>query len=218
MLHSDKKPTKPTNESEASEVVNISSIDLRTINEVTSFLQILPVSLQSNGKSVSTYAFLDSGSKASFIDRSQQKKLQAKGKDVTLNLAGIHGTKDMKTEKISVTVKAVDSLVFLLEAYVHPSIGVASASYDYEELKQKFDHLSVSPNSSFNLMEIGVILGQNCYDLLMPVDYKTGQKSEPFAVLTKLGWTVSGPICGKSNNNICHVAFTDVKMAENFQK
>ena len=147
MLHSDQNPTKPTNESEEPEDVKISSIYLRTSNEVTSFPQILPVSLQRNGKRVSMHAFLDSGSRVSVIDWSLQKKLQAKKKDVTLNVTGIHGTKDMKTEENLVTVKGVDSPMFSLEAYVHPSIAFGNAAYDYEELEQKFDHLSGLLNS-----------------------------------------------------------------------
>ena len=91
---------------------------------------------------------------------------------------------------------------------------LSNASYDYEELKRKFSHLSVLPNSSFNLMEIGIILGQDVYDLQRPVDYRKGQTSEPFAVLTKPGWVVSGPMTRSSNGNVCHSAFAeDVKMA-----
>ena len=68
-------------------------------------------------------------------------------------------------------------------------------------------------------MEIGIILGQDVYDLQRPVDYRKGQASEPFAVLTKLGWVVSGPMTGRSNGNVCHSASAeDVKMAENIQK
>ena len=48
----------------------------------------------------------------SFMDRSLQKKLEAKEKFVTLKVAGIYGTKDMKTEKIPMTVKGVESPFF----------------------------------------------------------------------------------------------------------
>ena len=67
-------------------------------------------------------------------------------------------------------------------------------------------------------MEVGIILGQDAYEIQRPLDYKIGTRSEPFAVLTDSGWVVSGPMTGKKNQNVCHFAFTeDVKMAENIQ-
>ena len=67
-------------------------------------------------------------------------------------------------------------------------------------------------------MEVGIILGQDAYELQRPLDYKIGTRSEPFAVLTELGWVVSGPMTGKRRQKVCDFAFAeDVKVAENIQ-
>ena len=79
---------------EGRHAVNVSAATINQSNQVTSFLQIVPVSVQSGGNRLTTYAFLDSGSPVSFIDQSVKNQLQAKGTDVTLNIAGIHGTQD----------------------------------------------------------------------------------------------------------------------------
>ena len=203
---------------EGNHAVNVSAATINQSNEVTSFLQIVPVSIQSGGNRLNTYAFLDSGSTVSFIDQSVQEKLRAQGTDVTLNIAGIHGTKDLKTEKVPLKIKGLHSKVHSIEAFAHPSISLGNTNYDYSKLKQSFNHLSVLPNKSFNLMEVGIILGQDAYELQRPLDYKIGTRSEPFAVLTELGWVVSGPMTGKRRQNVCHFAFTeDVKVAENIQ-
>ena len=94
LLHSEKQ------KDEEMHAVNVSAATINQSNEVTSFLQIVPVSIQSGDNRLNTYAFLDSRSTVSFIDQSVQEKLRAQGTDVTLNIAGIHGTKDLKTEKI----------------------------------------------------------------------------------------------------------------------
>ena len=203
---------------EGNRAVNVSAATINQSNEVTSFLQIVPVSIQSGGNRLNTYAFLDSGSTVSFIDQSVQEKLRAQGTDVTLNIAGIHGTKDLKTEKVPLKIKGLHSKVHSIEAFAHPSISLGNTNYNYNKLKQSFNHLSVLPNKSFNLMEVGIILGQDAYELQRPLDYKIGTRSEPFAVLTELGWVVSGPMTGKRRQNVCHFAFTeDVKVAENIQ-
>ena len=68
------------------------------------------------------------------------------------------------------------------------------------------------------MMEVGIIFDQDACELQRPLDYKIGSRSELFAVLTELGWVVSGPMTGKRRKNVCHFAFTDdVKVAENIQ-
>ena len=43
----------------------------------------------------------------SFIDQSVQEKLRVQGIDVTLKKAGIHGTKNLKTEKVPIKIKGL---------------------------------------------------------------------------------------------------------------
>ena len=105
---------------EGSHAVNVSAATINQSNQVTSFLQIVPVSVQSGGNRLTTYAFLDSGSTVSFIDQSVKDQLQAKGTDVTLNIAGIHGTQDLRTEKVPITIKGLNSKVHSIEAFAHP--------------------------------------------------------------------------------------------------
>ena len=115
---------------EGSHAVNVSAATINQSNQVTSFLQIVPVSVQSGGNRLNTYAFLDSGSTVSFIDQSIKDQLQAKGTDVTLNIAGIHGTQDLRTEKVPITIKGLHSKVHSIEAFEHPSISLGNTTYD----------------------------------------------------------------------------------------
>ena len=108
---------------EGNHAVNVSAARISQSNEVTSFLQMVPVSIQSGSNTLNTYAFLDSGSTVSFVDRSVNEKLRAKGTDVTLNIAGIHGTKVLETEMVSIKIKGRHSKVQSIEAFVHPSIS-----------------------------------------------------------------------------------------------
>ena len=79
--------------------VNVSAATINKSNEVTSFFQTVPVSIQSGGNRLNAFVFLDSGSTVSFIDQSVQEKLRAQVSDVTLNIDGVHRTKDRKTER-----------------------------------------------------------------------------------------------------------------------
>ena len=135
-----------------------------------------------------------------------------------LNVAGIHGTKDLKTEKFPLKIKGLHSDVHSTEAFAHSSISLGNTSYYYNKLKQRFNHLIFLPKKSFNMIEVGIILGQDAYELQRPLNYKIGTRSEPFAVLTELRWVVSRPMTGKRRQNVCPSACTeDEKEAENIQ-
>ena len=111
---------------EGSHAVNVSAAGINQSNQVTSFLQILPVWVQRGGNRLTTYAFLDSGSTVSLIDQSVKDQLQAKGTDVTLNIAGIHGTQYSSTEKVPTTKKGLHSTVHLIQAFAHSSISLGN--------------------------------------------------------------------------------------------
>ena len=94
---------------EGNQAVNVNAATIDQSNEVTGFVQIVPVSTQSGSSQLNTYAFVDSGSTVSFIEQSIQEKLRARGTDNTLNIVGTHGTKDLKTEKVPLTIKGLNS-------------------------------------------------------------------------------------------------------------
>ena len=93
LLHSEYQMDK------GNHAVNVKAATINQSNEVTSFLQLVPVSIQSGGNGLNTYSFFYSGSTVSFIDQSVQDKLRAQGADLTLNIAGIHGTKVLKRKR-----------------------------------------------------------------------------------------------------------------------
>ena len=102
------------------EIANLSSAQEKEARKPQAFLQVVPVTLQSSGKRVSTFAFFDSGSTVSFIDKSIKDELKTKGSNVDLNITGINGQYNLKTERISVTVKGSQSPVFTIQPFVHP--------------------------------------------------------------------------------------------------
>ena len=108
--------------------------------------------------------------------------------------------------------------MYSIEAFANHSISLGNTAYDYKELKNNFRHLNVLTNRRFNLMEVGIILGQEVYEDQRQFYNKIGTQSEPLAVLTELGWVVSGHMTCKKNQKVCHFTSTeDVKVSENTQ-
>ena len=96
--------------------------------------------------------------------------------------------------------------------HVHPSMHPGNKSYDYNDLKQKYSLLDVLPDDNMDLKQVKVVLGQDNYHLLFPVAYRKCKRNEPWAVETKLGWTLSGPLPKHEVAQLaatCHVAAED---------
>ena len=56
---------------------------------------------------------------------------------------------------------------------------LGNKSYDYHSIKQKYKHLDVLPDAVFDLSKVKVVLGQDNYHLLCPMEYKKGHKMNP---------------------------------------
>ena len=50
--------------------------------------------------------------------------------------------------------------------------------------------------------DVKVIFGQDAYLLIRPLEYKSGERNQPWAVETALGWTISGALPKKETSNI----------------
>ena len=112
-----------------------------------------------------------------------------------LNVAGIHGTSDISSKRLRVKIGDQDGKVKEdIRAYSHPNVNAGNRSYDLKKLKETYSHLSVLKDSTVNLGDVKVILGQDCYHLHRAIGYRKCGKSKPWAVLTKLGWMLSGPL------------------------
>ena len=177
----DLKPT-PAVSMDASKTTRLQ----HTENQMDECNQAVNVSIQSGCNRLNTYAFFDSVSSVSFIDQIVQENLRPESTDVALNITGIHRTKDLKTERVPLKIKGLLSKMHSIEAFAQPSISLGNRNDNYNKLKQSLNHLNNVPNKSFNLMEVGIILGQDAYELQLPLDNKIGTRSELFAVLTEL--------------------------------
>ena len=141
-------------------------------------LPVIPVSIGSGSKTVKTFALCDSGASLSFVDESLMKTLNLTGQPVDLNVAGIHGTSDISSKRLRVRIGDQDGKVKeYIMAYSHPDVNAGNRTYDLKKLK-----------------EVKVILSQDCYHLHRAIDYRKCGNAKPWAVQTKLGWMLSGPL------------------------
>ena len=67
------------------------------------------------------------------------------------------------------------------------------------------------------MADVKVILGPHAYDLIRLLEYKSGDRNEPWAVQTSLGWTVSGALLKTERNCMaapCNVPVSSDPLAD----
>ena len=105
--------------------------------------------------------------------------------------------------------------------YVHEKLDLGDQILDLQGLKNLYPHLKNLPNQSYNLNEVQKILGQECYDIHHPLEFKKSfKKTAPWAVKSKIGWALSGPLSVKQAATLATTAtaIADNKLSNQLSK
>ena len=135
----------------------------------------------------------DTGSTLYFFDSGINSLLGIDRTKLILTVTGINGTKNMIIEKVSAKVFATirdENETF----HVDPGMYLRNCRYDYSQFKQKYKHIQVWPNEIVNIHDLKNVLGQDNFHLFFPAVYKKSRRNKRWAAITKLGWTLSGPL------------------------
>ena len=201
------------NEEQMQNVENVEGVSNLSSMKSSGVLPLIPVTIGSGSKTLKTFALCDSGASLSFVDESLMKTLNLTGEPVDLNVAGIHGTSDISSKRLRVRIGDQDGKVKEdIMAYSHPNVNAGNRTYNLKKLKETYPHLSVLKDSTINLKDVKVILGQDCYHLHRAIDYRKCGNAKPWAVRTKLGWMLSGPLPQQKTANFAteSLFFADV--------
>ena len=138
-------------------------------------------------KSRETCALQDSGSTGSLIDKSPRESLKLDTKDCKRVLTG---TKSSRSITEGVTVKVSTKSLKPPEninCLFHLNLSVGSLNYNYSADKRKFPHLSILLNQKTSHSEVKLIIGQDMFTMVRPIEYRSLDKRNPWGVSTPFG-------------------------------
>ena len=215
LLHSDlpkKEATKNVSDATTAVATNITQEGLPVVR----------IKLTNRDLSLHVLAMCDSGSSISFVDKSVVSKLPLQGRKASLSVAGIHSSQDVKTEIVPIAVSTTKSRpLTIVQFYVHEKLKLGDQIVELQELKDRYSYLRNLPNQNYNLNEVQVILGQDCYDIHHPFEFKNLEdKTAPWAIKSKIGWSLSGPLPAKQASTLATTAasIADDKLAIQLSK
>lgn len=168
---------------------------------------LVPVRIrrQESDEDVITYAALDPYSTDTFVKEDLLETLKVKGQQTEISLT------TMASKNNLITVKVVQGLeVSDLEA--HHTIPLPSV-LAYKDLPvdrgdipsmdqiKKWPHLAHLP-LVWSTAQVGILIGMNVPGALRPLEVIHGNDDQPYAIKTKLGWTVHGPMGDGPNQSV----------------
>ena len=223
LLHSDTPKTEKDKKSEQPLCQNRAGGSSMLSTGSSGFLQLIPTSIGNEKRSVETIALCDTGSTVSFMDKTLVNLLKLKGKESVMSVAGIHGLSDMKTEIVTARIgpSESDTAGEELAFCSHPNLNVGDKVYDFTKLKVIYSYLNNLPDIKVSMADVKVILGQDAYHLIRPLEYKSGDRNEPWAVKTSLGWTLSGALPKAETNSLgatCNLSVSSDPLADQMKK
>ena len=164
------------------------------------FLSIIPVQVkaQKGTKIVTTYAFLDSGSSATFATESLINQLNTNGRHTSISLRTMGNESVVNTRIVTgleISSLEGDQFIELSEVFTQKAIPVTKDNIPCQEDVISWPHLKNVKLPAVEA-EVGLLIGINVPKAMEPLQVVSSVDDGPYAVKTALGWTVNGPLKG----------------------
>ena len=145
-------------------------------------------------KIVKTYAYLDGGPNTTFCTENLLSELTADGRKTTLSLTTM-AQEDSPFESSIVSLEVFhlskNNFIELPTVSSSAKLLVAMESMATQRDVEKWPHLDGIELPEINA-EVTLLIRSDASEALQPWEVRRGQKGEPFATRTALGWVVNG--------------------------
>ncbi len=162
-------------------------------------LPIVAVKVTSPGskRTVDTYALLDLGSTHTFCTQSLLDELGVKGHEEKVTFSSFseeNTTWKSKVAALEVKGRDCDEKISLPYVYSRKRLSVGTGNLATQKQLERWPHLQNYCVPETELRKVSLLIGQDCPRASRPLETVGEDLDEPYAMRTRLGWTVTGPI------------------------
>ena len=123
--------------------------------------------------------------------------LEARGRTERMSLTTMEKENNETTARvITLRISNLDGSdeITIPQVFARPNLRLSSSNLVTEAEVRKWPHLKDLPLHHAEIDDVVLLIGQDCPEALMPLTTIPGGKGELYAVRTRLGWSISGPI------------------------
>lgn len=188
-------------------------------------LPIVTVNIQSNKSNnvIKTRALLDTGSDRTFCTKQLLKELSIEGSMTDLSVCTLNGRNTIAVEEVDLIATGTENCPRKSRRSINlPKVLAVEELPTFQPKLNQFDpkkwnHLcEIDSYKGEENLKVGLIIGQDVPEALMPIEIRRGTSSDPYAVRTALGWTFNGPINSESPSDTL-VFFTQTQSDVNLE-
>ena len=175
---------------------------LSSVSNVKGLFQVTELQLKSSsGKDTTALVLCDTACSNSWVSNDLANRLGLHGTALKLTVKGIN-TEVVDTKLVELIVTPRDNQAFepfKVSPYVKKDLNVGADIINIKALQETYPHLAVLDPVTYCYGNFEMILGQDVYHALRPLEYfAADEKCSPFAVRLPIGWVLSGPLPSSS--------------------
>ena len=168
------------------------------VDSSEALLQVIPVKVISNsGRQITTYGLIDSGSDITMVDPSLVKLLNIKGTPTKLSLTTVNSA-DVEERGMKVNFKIAsldnknDHVIAVNSAWAVKDLTIPLKHARLSRSLEQWPHLQEVRFPEVEKRKISILLGTNIQEAFIPLDVRKGNRNEPLAIRSCLGWSILG--------------------------
>lgn len=166
---------------------------IQDLSKYNVFLQILPVRIHGpDGRSLNTYALLDSACQSSFIKKDIARKLSLSGPTQSLDITTLLDTDSIVAELVSFRVTSIDNSESFNIPWAWTLEELHTPSQQLRGPTKKLQHIADLGLDDIKPDDVGIVIGANQPEAILATEVRRGPPGKPVAVKTPLGWTIMG--------------------------
>ena len=161
-------------------------------------LQIMPLKvIGDNGKSITTYGLVDSGSDVTMIDPSLMEQLEIQGEASQLFLSTVNQREKME-QGVEVNFKIASVAdqdareIAVRNAWAVTDLAIALKHVSLRKRMGQWPPLRQVPFPEVARSKVSVLIGTNVQDAFIPLEVRKGASNKPLAIRSCLDWSVLG--------------------------
>ena len=155
------------------------------------------------GEKTKVYALCDPACSHSWTSNAAAERLKLNGKSLRLTVCGINTQQTIDTLVTDVTVKPIAENTcesFQVSPYIRENLNIGFDIVDVPYLQEIYPYLSVLYPVRYSYSNIEMILGQDVYHAIRPIEYfESESKCAPVAVRLPIACVLKGPLPSSSN-------------------
>ena len=177
---------------------------LSSVSNVKGLLQVTELQLKSSsGEDTTALVLCDTACSNSWVTNDLAKRLGLHGTALKLTVKGINTEEVVDTKLVELIVTPRDNQAFepfKVSPYVKENLNVGADVINVKALQETYPHLAVLDTVTYCYGSIEMILGQDVYNSIRPLEYFAADENcSPFAVRLPIGWVLSGPLPSSSS-------------------